>query len=97
MPSVLKAHKEYPAKEVVVMTISLDGDPDAARHYLAEHKFSMPAAHDKGMAFGRKVGARGVPMTYIIDRDQNIAASAFGPLDLGRGDVTRLIQGLLKK
>ena len=92
-----KAHKEYVGKDVVVLTISLDGDADAARHYLAEHKFSMPAAHDKGMVFARKIEARGVPMTYIIDRNQNIAARAFGPLALDRGDVRKLIQNLLSK
>lgn|GEM_PF-3721292 len=92
-----KAHNEYPAKDVVVLTISLDGDAAAAKHYLAEHKFSMPAAHDKGMAYARKIEARGVPMTYIIDRNQNIAARAFGPLELERADVRKLIQTLIAK
>lgn len=97
MPSVQKAHKSYPEKDVVVMTVSLDGDVSAVKPFLDEHKYTMPSAHDKGMAFGRKVNTRGVPMTYIIDRQQNIAASAFGPLDLERSDVKRLIQELLKK
>jgi len=97
MPSVQKAHKEYPAKDVVVMTISLDGDGSAVKQFLDEHKYTMPTAHDQGMAYARKVNARGVPMTYIVDRNQNIAASAFGPLDLERGDVKRMIQELLKK
>lgn len=97
MPSVQKAHNEYPAKDVVVMTISLDGDVTAVKPFLDQHQYTMPSAHDKGMAFGRKVNVRGVPMTYIVDRNQNIAASAFGPLDLGRSDVKRMIQELLKK
>jgi hypothetical protein len=79
------------------MTISLDGDVSSVKPFLDEHKYTMPSAHDKGMAYGRKVNARGVPMTYIVDRNQSIAASAFGPLDLGRGDVKRLIQELLRK
>lgn len=95
MPSVQKAHKEYPGKDVVVMTVSLDGDGSAVKQYLTEHKFDMPSAHDKGMAYGRKIGARGVPMTFIIDRNQNIAASAFGPLDFDRPDVKKLIRSLV--
>ena len=98
MPSVQKAHKEYPAKDVVVMTISLDGgDGTAVKKYLDENKFTMPTAHDKGMAYGRQINARGVPMTFIIDRKQNIVARGLGPLDFDRPDVKKMIQTLVAK
>ena len=96
MPSVQKAHREYPAKDVVVMTISLDGgDGTAVKKFLDEHRYTMPSAHDQGMAYGRKIEARGVPMTYIIDRKQNIVARGLGPLALDRPDVKKLIQTLV--
>lgn len=92
-----KAHNENP-KDVVVMTVSLDGgDGAAVKKFLDEYKYTMPSAHDKGMAFGRAINARGVPMTYIIDRNQNIAASGMGPLALERADVKKLIQSLVAK
>ena len=98
MPSVQKAHREYPAKDVVVMTISLDGgDGSVVKKYLDENKFTMPTAHDKGMAYGRKIEARGVPMTFVIDREQNVVARGLGPLDLDRPDVKKLIHSLLAK
>jgi AhpC/TSA family len=98
MPSVQKAHKSYPDKDVVVMTISLDGgDGKAVKKYLDENKFTMPSAHDKGMVYGRSINARGVPSTVIIDRNQNIVASGMGPLDLDRPDVKKLIQTLVAK
>ena len=98
MPSVQKAHRDYPAKDVVVMTISLDGgDGTSVKKFLDENKFTMPSAHDKGMAFGRAINARGVPMTYIIDRNQNIVARGMGPLDLDRPDVRKMIQTLVAR
>ena len=98
MPSVQKAHREYPAKDVVVMTISLDGgDGKAVKKFLDENKYTMPSAHDKGMAYGRNINARGVPMTYIIDRNQNIVARGMGPLDLERPDVKKMIQNLVAR
>ena len=98
MPSVQKAHREYQGKDVVVMTISLDGgDGASVKQFLDEHKYTMPSAHDKGMAFGRAINARGVPMTFIIDRNQNIVASGMGPLDLDRPDVKKMIQNLVAK
>ena len=98
MPSVQKAHKSYPAKDVVVMTISLDGgDGKPVKQFLDEHQYTMPSAHDKGMVYGRKIEARGVPMTYIIDRDQNIVARGLGPLELDRPDIRKLLQTLVAK
>lgn len=91
-----KAHREYPAKDVVVMTISLDGgDGVSVKKFLDEHKFTMPSAHDKGMSYGRQINVRGVPMTYIIDREQNIVARGMGPLDLDRPDVRKMIHNLV--
>ena len=93
-----KAHKSYPEKEVVVLTISLDGgDGKSVKKFLDENKLTLPSAHDKGMAYGRKIDARGVPMTYIVDRNQNIVARGLGPLDLDRPDVKKMIQTLVAK
>ncbi len=93
-----KAHKLYPEKDVVVMTVSLDGgDGAAVKKFLDEYKYTMPSAHDKGMVFGRAINARGVPSTFIIDRNQTIVAQGMGPLDLERPDVRKLIQNLVAK
>src|SRR5258707_3794244 len=98
MPSVQKAHSEYRSKDVVVMTISLDGgDGQGVRKFLDAHRYTMPSAHDRGMAYARKIEARGVPMTYIVDREQNIVARGMGPLDLERPDIRRLIQDLVAR
>ena len=78
------------------MTISLDGgDGTPVKKFLDEHKFTMPSVHDNGMAYGRLINVRGVPTTYIIDRDQNIVARGMGPLDLERSDVKKMIQNLV--
>lgn len=80
------------------MTISLDGgDGQSVKKFLDDHKYTMPSAHDKGMVFGRAISARGVPMTYIVDRNQNIVARGMGPLDLERSDVKKMIQTLVAK
>ena len=93
-----KAYKEYQGKDVVVMTVSLDGGDDAAvKKFLDDYKYTMPTARDNGMKFSRAIEVRGVPSTVIIDRDQNIAARGFGPLDFDRADVRRLIQTLVAK
>jgi hypothetical protein len=47
------------------------------------------------MTYARKLNARGVPSTFIIDRNQNIVVSGMGPLDFDRADVKKLIRSLV--
>lgn len=96
MPSVQRAHNELPAKDVVVLTISLDGgDGTSVKKFLDQHKYTMPAAHDQGMKVGRAFNARGVPMTYVVDRRSNIVASGIGPVDFDKAEFRKLIQTLV--
>jgi len=96
MPSVQRAHQEYSRKDVVIMSISLDGgDGSVVKKYLAQHNFTIPTAHDNGMRYARKIGARGVPMTFIIDRKQNIIYSAIGSLDYDHVEFKKIMANLL--
>lgn len=96
MPSVQRAYKELPAKDVAVLTISLDGgDGKSVKKFLDENQYTMPAAHDLGMKVGRMFNARGVPMTYVVDRRNNIVASGIGPVDFDQPAFRRLIQFLV--
>ena len=98
MPSVQRAHREYQGRNVVVITVSLDGSDDVyVKKFLDEHNYTMPSARDKGMTYARLLEVRGVPTTVIIDREQNVAARGFGPLNLDRSDVRKLIQNLAAK
>jgi hypothetical protein len=78
------------------MSISLDGgDGSVVKKYLAQHNFTIPTVHDNGMRYARKIGARGVPMTFIIDRKQNIIYSAIGPLNYDHVEFKKIMANLL--
>jgi hypothetical protein len=95
---VQKAYKEYSGKDVVVMSVSLDGgDGSAVKKYLGENRYTMPTGQDKGLVYARAIGVRGVPSTVILDREQNIVARGFGPLDPDRPDVKKLIEQTLRQ
>jgi hypothetical protein len=96
MPSVQKAYKKYSGKDVVVLVISLDGgEASSVKKFLDSNHYTMPAVHDKGMVYGRKINARAVPTTFIADRQHHLVATSFGPLDYERPDVKKLIQTLV--
>lgn len=66
-----------------MVAISIDGTgAKGAKPVIdaGKHTFVVPV--DQDMAVARKMGARGVPMTYVIDRKGAIVAQGHGPLDL---------------
>ena len=83
MPSVQRAHEILQGNGVTVLAISIDGTGvKAAKPVMDEGKFTFAAPVDQSMAVARQFGARGVPMTYVVDRKGMIRAQAFGPLEL---------------
>ncbi len=83
MPSVQRAHEVLKGNGVTVLAVSIDGTGvQAAKPVMDEGKFGFLAPVDKDMALARKIGVRGVPMTYVVDRKGMIRAQGFGPLEL---------------
>ena len=66
-----------------MVAISIDGTGvKAAKPVIDEGKYTFVVPVDQDMAIARKFNARGVPMTYVIDRKGAIVAQGFGPLNL---------------
>ena len=83
MPSVQWAHDELKGSGITVVAISIDGTGvKGAKPVMDEGKYTFVAPVDQDMAVARKFNARGVPMTYVIDRKGAIIAQGHGPLNL---------------
>ncbi len=82
MPSVQRVHETYQASGVTVLAISIDGTgAQAAKPVMEEGPYTFTAPIDQNMSVARSFGARGVPMTYVVDRKGAIVAQGFGPVD----------------
>jgi hypothetical protein len=79
MPSVQRVHETFKDKDVVFM---------AKRDYT----FTTPV--DGRMETARKFGVRGVPTTYVINRQGAIVAHGFGPIDFDSPTFMQYIQAL---
>jgi peroxiredoxin len=96
MPSVQRVHDEFHDKDVVVLAISIDGSGlKAVQTFLEKNGYTMPAAVDANMEVARKFGARGVPMTYVVNRQGTVVASGFGPIDVDRAEFKEYLQTLV--
>jgi peroxiredoxin len=96
MPSVQRVHNEFQDKDVVMLAVSIDGSgPKAVQTFLEKHGYTMPTAVDAGMEVARQFGVRGVPMTYIINRQGAVVASGFGAIDFDRPEFRTYLQALI--
>ncbi len=77
-PWMNKINKQYNNDDFVVISVNLDQDIKAAKKFLVKYpaKFSVTYNPDGDIAEDYKV--RGMPSSYLIDRNGNIAATHVG-------------------
>lgn len=93
MPAIQSFYKDYQAKGVEVIALSLDDDMAKAAQYLHDGEYTFPGV----MADGAWTQALGpfntVPMTVVIDRDGHLRHTVHGQVYYGR--LEGLVQPLL--
>ena len=96
MPSVQRAHEAFRDQDAVMLSISIDGGGrSTVQRYVAKHRFTMPILVDTDMTIARQFGARGVPTTFIVDRQGRVVASGHGRIDFDAPSFRTYIQALL--
>lgn len=93
MPSVQKAHELFQGKDVVILTISIDGKGERAVAPLMEaHGYTFTALVDQRMEVARQFGMRLVPTTYVVNREGMIVGAEYGPLNLASPEFTQFLE-----
>ena len=95
MPSVQRVHETFQDKDVVVLAISIDGGGEkAVKSFMAKRDYTFTTPVDVRMETARKFGVRGVPTTYVINRQSAIVAHGFGPVSFDSPAFVQYIQTL---
>jgi peroxiredoxin len=95
MPSVQRVYETFKDKDVVVLAISIDGGGEkAVKSFMAKRGYTFTTPVDMHMEIARKFGVRGVPTTYVINRQGAIMAHGFGPIDFDSPAFVQYIQTL---
>jgi peroxiredoxin len=96
MPSVQKAHDLYRGKDVVTLSISMDGMGErAVKPFMAQHDYTFPVLLDPTMDVARQFGVRLVPTTYVVNREGVIVGTGIGPLDLTSPEFAQYLASVL--
>ena len=96
MPSVQKAHELFQGKDVVILTISIDGKGErAVAPLMAMHGYTFTSLVDERMEVARQFGMRLVPTTYVVNQEGVIVGAGYGPIDLAGPEFTQFVASVL--
>lgn len=92
------AYQRLRTQGLVVVAVSIDeGESDErVRQYVKGLKLHFPVWRDPANQIGRAFGIRGVPESFLIDREGRIAHHWRGPVDLAGDEANRILEGALK-
>ncbi len=96
LPALQQLQREFQHKGLKVITVSADADGFAAAlPFLEEMRITLPAYIDRDGALYRALEIRGLPTTFILNRQGEFIARIEGDLNWLSGDTLTYINALL--
>lgn len=80
MPVLVDAQEELADSGLEVLGINVRDLPDPARRFAAEHELPFPSIVDPKGTMSVAWGLRGVPATYLVDREGRLVEQHPGPV-----------------
>lgn len=98
MPSMERLYKKYKTKGFEILAISIDIlGAKAVIPFMEELKLTFPALLDTNMRIGKAYGVRGIPVSFLLNKQGEVAAVAQGPRPWDNDAAGKLIESLLNK
>jgi len=73
-----RLHQTYSGKGLVVLAVNLEESSARVAKFVKELRLTFPAVLDGDGTVSRAFAVRGLPVTYLVDRDGRILWRAFG-------------------
>ncbi len=96
MPSMNDLYKDYRDKGLEILAISIDVDGRrVVAPFVEKYGLTFPVLLDPKMDVGSRIQVRGIPSTYLLDKQGRVAGLEVGPRDWNRSSLRRLLDELL--
>jgi len=93
MEQLWRQHRDDP---FVLLAVSIDAEPTAVGPFVAQHGFTFPVGLDPAMQLAAAYRVRGLPASFILDREGRMAALALGPRVWDSDAANALIEGMVR-
>jgi peroxiredoxin len=96
MPAMERLHRAYRERGLVVLAVSQDAaPPEEVKRFAASLGLTFPVWHDRESAAGRQYKIPGVPTSYLVTHDGQLAFRVLGEYDWGGREAIGAIELLL--
>ena len=97
MPSMERLYQTFKQTDFAMLAVSIDRQGvQVVKPFMEELKLTFPSLVDSNMEVARRFGLRGLPTTYLIDREGRLIGAAVGGRDWYSTEAKALIAGLLR-
>lgn len=79
MPAMEKLHRRLKDRDFVMVAINVQESPARVKSFFEKHELSFISLLDSSGAVGSGFDVRGLPTTFVIDREGRIIGKALGP------------------
>ena len=96
MPAMERLHMRYKKDGFVMLAVSVDADPRAVTPFINEHTFTFTVGLDPKMELANTYSVRGLPASFVVDRQGHLTALALGPRGWDNAAGRALVEGLTR-
>jgi thiol-disulfide isomerase/thioredoxin len=97
MPAFQRLHADYHARGLSVLAVNYRQSRGNAEEFAHELRLSFAIALDEDGAVARRFAVRGLPVTFLIDRDGRILWKAIGERAWDSGPGRQIFEHLLPR
>jgi len=96
MPALERLYRQFKAKGFVLIAVSMDADPALVAPVVRAGGYTFPIGLDPKLNVANAYGVRGLPSSFLVDRQGHLAAFAIGPRAWDNGASRSLIEGMTR-
>ena len=94
LPAMERLFQRTRKEGLVMLAVSVDADPKVVASFLKEQRFTFTVGLDPTMELANAYGVRGLPASFIVDREGHLAALAIGPRAWDSAASQALVEGM---
>ena len=97
IPSIEALYSKFKDKGFVVLGVDLQEDAQSVSIFTKRYGITYPVVLDQTGQVGNEYGARGIPLSFLIDKRGRITSGAIGGHDWAGPQTEALVEALLKQ
>ena len=94
LPSMVRLQEELGSDNFTILAVSLREERDVVESFMDEHDFELPVLLDPSGSVGMQYGVRGIPTSYVVDREGRVVGMLVGAREWDAPEVKELIRHL---